>query len=315
MICIDLVSTDPCFSLAAEEFLLRNRTEDFLVIGVNNPSVIIGKHQVAHREADTKFITGNNIPVIRRMSGGGTVYHDRGNINFSFIIQSRSGFQINFRKYTRPVIEFLASLGIDSSLEGRNNIRVNGLKISGNAEHVYRERVLHHGTLLFSADTDKMKRSLRSNTSSYLTRAVESVPSPVVNLGDILDGKMHAEEFRSLLLDFFLGREGNRLYRLSSGEERQIGLIADSKYRTWEWNYAYGPEYQFAGESEIGGEACSYRMIVKDGIIRECTISGNTALEKAAGKLIGCRHMPDDMMKVFRNENVRLEEPDIFRFF
>ena len=315
MNCIDLVSTGPCFSLAAEEYLLKNRTDDFLVISVNNPSVIIGKHQVAHRESDTRFITENNIPVIRRMSGGGTVYHDSGNINFSFIIQSKSGFQINFRKYTLPVIEFLASLGISAFLEGRNNIRVNGLKISGNAEHVYRERVLHHGTLLFSTDTDKLTRSLRSDTSSYHTRAVESVPSVVANLADLLGGKMNMEEFRLLLLDFFLGREGNRLYSFSPGEEKQIGLIAGSKYRSWEWNYAYGPEYQFADDFEIRGDVCSCRMTVKEGIIRECTFSGNAELEKAAGKLIGCRHMPDDMMKIFRNENVWLEEADIFKFF
>ncbi|HOS71939.1 MAG TPA: lipoate--protein ligase [Bacteroidales bacterium] len=315
MICIDLDTTDPCFNLAAEEYLLRNREEDFLVIGVNNPSVIIGKHQVAHREADTKFVSRNFIPVIRRISGGGAVYHDRGNINFSFIIQSRSGHQVNFRKYTRPVIEFLASLGTDAVLEGRNNLRVKGLKISGNAEHVYRERVLHHGTLLFNADTEMLKRSLRKNTSSYLTRAVDSVPSRVANLGDLMGGRVNMEEFRSLLLDFFLRREENRLHRLTSGEESQIRLIADSKYRTWEWNYAYGPEYQFADEFEIGGESCSCRMTVKDGIIRECAISGNTGLERAAEGLTGCRHMPEDMMKVFRNENIRLESPDIYKFF
>ncbi len=156
MHCLKLISTDPFFNLAVEEYLLRNRTEDFLVLGINDPSVIIGKHQVAHREADTKFVMENNIPVIRRISGGGTVYHDFGNVNFSFILNSARGTQVDFRKYTLPVIEFLASLKVNAELEGKNDLKVNGLKISGNAEHVYRERVLHHGTLLFNADLGKL---------------------------------------------------------------------------------------------------------------------------------------------------------------
>ena len=153
MLCLNLESTDPYFNLAVDEYLLKNRKEDFLILGINDTSVIIGKHQVAHRESATKFVTQNNIPVIRRISGGGTVYHDNGNLNFSFILKSEQGKQVDFRKYTLPVISFLASLGVDAKFEGKNDLKVNGLKISGNAEHVYHDRVLHHGTLLFNSDT------------------------------------------------------------------------------------------------------------------------------------------------------------------
>ena len=119
---------------------LRNSKEEFLILGINAPSVIIGKHQSAHREVNTKFVFENNIPVIRRISGGGTVFHDRGNLNFTFIRQSEAGKQVDFRKYTQPVIDFLSSIGVDAKFEGKNDLRVDGLKISGNAEHVYREQ-------------------------------------------------------------------------------------------------------------------------------------------------------------------------------
>lgn len=315
MICIDLNSTDPYFNLATEEYLLKNSKGDYLIIGINDPSVIIGKHQVAHREADTKFVTENNIPVIRRISGGGTVYHDPGNINFSFIIQSRAGLQVDFRKYTEPVIQFLNSLGVNAYFEGRNDLKVKGLKISGNAEHVYRERVLHHGTILFNADLGNLKRSLRGDTSAYKTRAVESNPSSVINLKDLTSGIRNAEEFRSLMLDFFLEREGNISGRLTPGEEKEIGSLADSKYRSWEWNYAYGPEYQFTGNFLIKGKNYSCRLSVRDGIIRESELIGSEDMSAVSGKLNGCRHMPEEMIQVFRNENISLSGFDIFRFF
>ena len=155
-------------------------------MAINDPSVIIGKHQAAHREVNTKFVTENKIPVIRRISGGGTVFHDQGNLNFTFIRQSEEGKQVDFRKYTRPVIDFLVSLGIDAKFEGKNDIKVDGLKISGNAEHVHRNRVLHHGTLLFSSSIDMLRNSIRTDKSCYTTRAVGSNPSSVMNLSEKL---------------------------------------------------------------------------------------------------------------------------------
>src|SRR5450759_4199757 len=175
MFCINLNTNDPFFNLAIEEYLLKNSKEEYLILGINKPSVIIGKHQSAHREVDTKFVLENNIPVIRRISGGGSVFHDNGNLNFTFICQSEDGKQVDFRKYTKPVIEFLLSLGLETKFEGGNDLKIDGLKISGNAEHVHRNRVLHHGTLLFSTSLDMLRNALRKDSSHYTTRAVESL--------------------------------------------------------------------------------------------------------------------------------------------
>ena len=315
MICLNLQSTDPFFNLAVEEYLLRNTKEDYLILGINSPSVIIGKHQVAHREVDTRFIEENNIPVIRRISGGGTVYHDHGNLNFSFISQSTAGRQVDFRKYTLPVTEFLASAGIKADFEGKSDLKVNGLKISGNAEHVYRERILHHGTLLFDTRLDALKDSLSKNTSRYSTRAVGSSPSSVMNLKGMMNRIKGIEEFRTRMLTYFLEQAGNISMILTPQEIAAIGSLAETKYRTWEWNYAYGPEYQFSNWFEINNKIHSCRIFVKDGIIWECEIEGSAEMKAAGKKLIGFRHMPEDIRRVFLEENNLISDSDIYMFF
>ena len=315
MLCLNLKSADPYFNLAVDEYLLKNRKEDFLVLSVNSPSVVIGKHQVAHREADTAFITGNNIPVIRRISGGGAVFHDEGNLNFSFILQSTQGHQVDFRKYTLPVIEFLSALGVDAKFEKKNDLKVNGLKISGNAEHVYRQRVLHHGTLLFDANLDLLKNSLRKDTTAYLTKAVSSNPSHVMNLSDILRG-MTMSKFISSMIDFFLARnKENELTALTEEEKSKIGLLAESKYRSWEWNYAYGPEYQFNNSFEFDGKPHHCSMKVKDGIISECRIEGSEKLEALSEKFKGCRHMVQMIRNVLKDMHFKYDPSLADNFF
>jgi lipoate-protein ligase A len=315
MLCLDLISADPAFNLAAEEYLLLNSEEEYFMLYIDSPSVIIGKHQVAHRETNTEYVTGNKIPVIRRISGGGTVYHDNGNLNFSFILNSSSGNQVNFRKYSLPVLEFLSSVGIEAEFEGKSNLRINGKKISGNAEHVYRERVLHHGTLLFNSDLDKLKASLRDDTSHYSTRAVSSNPAHIINLAELLPSEPGINSFKELMLDFFLQKKGNILSKLKTEDLDQIDKIAENRYRTWDWNYAYGPEYSFKNGLQKNGEHIKLKLAVKDGLITDCQIEGSGNILRAAVKLKGCRHMPDDIREVLRQEEIQIHEPDVFRFF
>jgi lipoate-protein ligase A len=316
MFCITLDSYDPFFNLAIEETLLKKRMEEYFILGINYPSVIIGKHQTVHREVDTKFITENNIPVIRRISGGGAVFHDLGNLNFTFIRQCEPGKQVDFVKYTRPVIDFLMSLGVEARFEGKNDLKINGLKISGNAEHVHRNRVLHHGTLLFSTSLDMLRNSLRKDTSHYTSRAVESNPSSVTNLKERLPTFKDIYEFRSGIMNYFLQNlPDTDTYILSEQDIIDAELLADSKYRTWEWNWAYGPEYQFSNKFESEGHQIYLQLYVKDGTIRDCIVEGTSELAIAGKKLIGCRHMVPDMLKVFESENVFLDDGQIFNFF
>lgn len=316
MFCITLDSHDPFFNLAIEELLLKNSKEEYLILGINNPSVIIGKHQSAHREVNTKFVIENNIPVIRRISGGGTVFHDKGNLNYTFIRQSESGKQVDFRKYTLPVIEFLSSLGVDAKFEGKNDIKVGGLKISGNAEHIHRNRVLHHGTLLFNTSLDMLRNSMRKDASCYTSRAVVSNPSSVMNLNESLNIFRDINEFRAEMIKYFLQELPDMvMYNLSPSETEEAESLAVTKYRTWEWNWSYGPEYTFNNSFRINGKNHTCCFYVKDGIIWKCNVEGSNQFMSVAKRLIGCRHMVPDLLKVFNEENILITDEEIFNFF
>jgi lipoate-protein ligase A len=328
MICVNLESTNPFFNLAADEYLLKNCREEFFMLYVSDNSVVIGKHQVAHRETNTRFVAENNIPVIRRISGGGTVFHDSGNLNFSFILNSEQGRQVDFKKYTLPVLQFLSSVGIEAKLEGKSDLMINGIKISGNAEHVFRNRVLHHGTLLYDTDLGMLKGSIRNDTSKYSSRAVKSNPSPVMNLNNVLKNvfknvlknvSKYVDDFngfRSGMINWFLNNyKGAEPGFLSVADKQNIESLALSKYRSWEWNYAYGPEYQFSSVINNSGVWSAFSLYVRDGIITEYRTDGSVELETALRKFIGYRHMPDKLKVLIEKENIFGQEFDIFNFF
>lgn len=316
MLCIVSDSDNPFFNLAIEEILLKNSNDEYLILGINSPSVIIGKHQVAHREINTEFITKNSIPVIRRISGGGTVYHDHGNLNFTFIRQSESGKQVDFRKNTQPVIDFLASEGVDARFEGKNDLKAGGLKISGNAEHVYRNRVLHHGTLLFSTSLERMRNSIRKDTSCYISRAVASNPSSVTNINEVLPCFKNIIEFRDGMMDYLIKNiPSAERHQLSKNEILEAEALAGSKYRTWDWNWAYGPEYNYVNRFDYSGNQVACTLHVKDGTIIGCKLEGSDHLGVLEERLRGKRHMVEDLRKVFREEEINAPDNTIFNFF
>jgi lipoate-protein ligase A len=316
MFCIIRESDDTSFNLAVEELLLKNSKEEYLILGINKPSVIVGKHQVAHREINTRFVVENDIPVIRRISGGGAVFHDKGNLNFTFIRNSEVGRQVDFRKHTKPVIDFLQSLGVEAKFEGKTDIKVGGFKISGNSEHVYRNRVLHHGTLLFSSSLDMMRNSLLKESSCYNTRAVVSNPSSVMNLNEILSDFSNINDFSLEMMDYFLQNiSGTVMYELSSSEREEARFLATAKYNSWEWNYAYGPDYTFTNSVQIYRIYHNCSLSVKDGIIRKCSIEGSDSMNSVAKRLVGCRHLVPDVLKLFEEEKIILSDDEIYRFF
>jgi lipoate-protein ligase A len=312
---INLQSCDPFFNLAIEEHLLKNSKEEYLILCVNGPSVIIGKHQSGHREVNTKFLRENQISVIRRISGGGTVFHDKGNLNFSFIRQSESGKQVDFRKYTKPVIDFLNFFGVEAKFEGKSDLKIDGLKISGNAEHIYRNRVLHHGTLLFSTSLEMLRNCIRIDKSCYNSRAVLSNPASVMNLNEKM-GCKDINEFRSEMMNYFLRNLSETFpYELTQDETLQAQSLMDSKYKTWEWNWAYGPDYRFDNCFEINKIRHCCTLQVKEGVIHACSLEGSDRIAGLAQKLIGCRHMVDDLSEFFRSENILLTGEEVYNFF
>lgn len=313
-ICSD--SNDPFFNLAVDEYLLHNRKEDFIILSINDPCVVVGKHQVVHREVNVRFIVEKGIPVIRRISGGGTVFHDGGNLNFTFIKQSKSGHQVDFRLYTQPVIDFLSSFGVNAVFGGKNDLTVDGLKVSGNAEHVFRERVLHHGTLLFDVSLDNLRQALRIKSDNYSTRAVQSNRTSVTNLKGRLENISAIDVFMRSLLDYLVNKmPDNCISGLKKDELEAVSLLAETKYKTWEWNYGYGPPYTFSNWFVLNERTHRFRLFVKDGIIWECDIEGSDEMPATGKKLIGCRHMYTDLHQKFRDENISITDDELFKFF
>lgn len=274
MLCIHLKNTDPYFCLAAEEYLLKNFTDDIFMLWQSENAVVVGKHQNAAAEINHRFVHENNIAVCRRISGGGTVFHDAGNVNFTFIKNVKSPAEISFKQFTAPVVEALAKLGIEATTSGRNDLLINGLKISGNAEHVYKNRVLHHGTLLFNSDLEKLGQAIKVTPGKYEGKAVQSNRSPVANISHFLKTPMRKEEFMRFLLDVQLENPENKMYVFSENDISSTETLATEKFRTWEWNFGYSPKYTFKNEVKIDGKTLFIRLVVEKGVIVEAEVGG-----------------------------------------
>jgi len=311
-----LETHDPFFNLAVEDFLLHNCKGDYFLLSVNDPSVIIGRHQIIFREVDVFTAGSLNIPVIRRISGGGTVYHDRGNLNFTFIRNCEKERQVDFNQHIKPVIEFLNVEGVPAVMSGKSDITVDGLKVSGNAEYVYRDRILHHGTLMFDTSIELMKQLIRPLTDIYTTKAVESNRSAVTNLKGRLKNINTVDELASEMMrfmkDYFTCIEN---LSLTDKEINEIKSIAEKKYMSWEWNYGFMPSYSLTCDFEIYDTIGSVKMFVKDGIIWECNITGSEKLALIGKMLIGRRHLFNDIKEVFLSEGLMINDESLKRFF
>jgi Lipoate-protein ligase A len=195
-------STTPAFNLAAEEYLFSKIGEDYLLLYVNDPSVIIGSNQAVLNEVDMDFCIDNGIRVIRRMSGGGAVYHDSGNLNYCFI-RDKTEAPLSPR-FLRPVVEVLLSLNIPVEIRKRKDLWLDGYKISGTASHVSNNRELHHGTLLYDTDLEILQKALTAERKNLFKKATASVPSPVKNIRTFLGEKKGDAPERNLFFDLFI---------------------------------------------------------------------------------------------------------------
>ena len=251
MRCVLSHTSDPYFNLAAEEYLLKHYQEDFYFQYVNDPSVVVGKHQNALAEIDDCYLQEHGILLARRISGGGAVYHDGGNLNYSFITNESPGDFVKFKKYTAPAIAALRELGVDAFLGKRNEILTSSGKVSGSASHVFKSRVLHHGTLLFDADLERLGRCLYVDPVRYMDKAVKSVRSEVVNIRGLLETDMGREAFYDFIFRFIVASgENNVDDGFTRSEEEAIGALSRSKFSSWEWNYGYSPKYTVERELE-----------------------------------------------------------------
>ena len=276
MLYINNDSLDPYHNLALEEYILKNKDsgEGCLMLWRNRPAVIVGRFQNTVEEVNTEYIKKNNIAVVRRLSGGGAVYHDPGNINFTFI-EKREDKSAGFDRYTTRVARALAQMGVRAEISGRNDITIDGMKFSGNAQYHYRDKVLHHGTILYSADLTDIGQILQVKADKIESKGIKSVKSRVTNIQKYIYPPLAVEEFMARFKELLWEGENVREYSFSEDDKAAVSRLVKDKYLTWEWNYGHSPAFNLKryGRFRCGG--IEIRLSVEQGFIRTCKIYGD----------------------------------------
>jgi len=281
--------TDPAINLALEEHCLRNLNpgSEYLLFYINRPSIIIGRHQNPFQEFNQELARQKGIVAVRRISGGGAVYHDPGNLNFSFITDFTEEKLDYFKALIQPILITLQHLGVPARLTEKNNIIVDGYKVYGNSQHTNMRRMLSHGTLLFDSGLEILQRVLDSNLAITTSRAVSSIKSKVTNISDHLHRPMGIDAFRAKLVDGISDVFGEPIeYRLTDQDWDAVDLLAQRKYNSWDWTYGRSPEFVVQHKFSLDSGDVNAHLVVNKGVIQAVELADPLAESLSPGKLI-----------------------------
>ncbi len=277
MIYINNECQNPWYNLALEEYFLKDAgiNEDIVVLWQNRKAVIIGRHQNTAAQLNQKYAAEHDIDIARRMTGGGAVYHDLGNLNYTFITSYEKCETIDFREFAGPVIEALGNLGLKAELSGRNDITVNGRKISGTAQAGAGKKIMFHGTLMYDVDTETLSRVLSVDVDKIRAKGVASVKSRVGNMKDYLPANVGIDDIKREILNVMSSREGVREYFLSSENRKAITELTKHKYGTEEWIFGESREGEFRSKKRFPGGEMEFVFSLNNGCIADCGINGD----------------------------------------
>lgn len=304
-------SVNPFFNLALDEYAMKHIdvAEDFFFLWQNEPSVIIGKNQTTLEEINLPFIEERGINVARRVSGGGAVYHDFGNLCFTFVIGVDDLAKVNFKKYVQPVIDALATLGITAESSGRNDILVNGLKVSGNAQRVANGKLMHHGTLLFDENIEDMVNALNVSPDKIISKGVKSVRSRVTNIREHLPQDMDIHAFWDALQYYLSDHNRDSEIILSPKQIAEVQHQADSRFNTWEWVYGNSPAFNFTNSHRFEGGKVEVKADVDKGIIQSIRFLGDYLglhdVSEVEEALAGVRFAPDAVRETLNRFDIK----------
>ena len=295
-------SEDPRYNLAFEQFVLENRREgDYLLLWQNANTIVIGRHQNAEEEINRPFVEEHGIHVVRRVTGGGAVYHDMGNLNYSFITDAGKTEQLSMGRFTAPVVEALKSLGLDAEASGRNDILVEGKKVSGTAQRLHKGRILHHGTLLFETNPTMVAGALNADPSKFQSKSSKSVRSRIGNIRPCLKEDMEMPAFWNYLKGV-LAKDGFDEGALTAEELAAVQALKESRYDTWEWNFGHSPRYDLRVKRRFEGGGLEAFLRVEKGQIQEISFQGDFLcredLDVLCEALAGCPFRREDVAAV-----------------
>lgn len=311
MIYIEAPGTEPEFNLALEEFVFDYLPQDetYFMLWQNENAVIVGKNQNTEAEINHKYVEEQQIHVVRRLSGGGAVYHDSGNLNFTFITDVKDAEQLNLHMFCQAMAEALQALGVDAVVNGRNDITIDGKKFSGNAQYIKRGRIMHHGTIMFDSDLNRVSLALRVSKDKLEGKGTNSVRSRVTNVKEYLKTDMTLEEFKKHLLQYVFREKDISPYHFSEEELKKINHIRDTRYALWNWNYGESPACTLKREGRIDGcgkiEAYFY---LEKGIIHQLEFHGDyfgiRDTQEIADAMKGCRLIKQEIDSILSNYDI-----------
>ncbi len=304
-------NTNPYFNLASEEYLLKQAKGYYIYLWSNAPAVIVGVNQNAIEEVNLSFTAENNIKIVRRLTGGGAVYHDLNNLCYT-VIAPYDENENAYKRFTTPVIEYLRDLGLNAEFSGRNDIILAGKKISGNAQTVYKDRVLVHGTLLFDSDLSVLEKALNPNKLKMQSKGIKSVRSRVTTIKNELKSDISLSEFRKGLEKKFLTTATK--YEFNDNDLEKIEKLVDDKYSTDEWNIGYSPKGSIIFEQKYHFGLFNLTFDLVDGKVQNAYISGDffekKPIKEFAEKLNGIPFNFERIYKAFENIDDYIEAAD-----
>ncbi|ERJ60407.1 lipoate--protein ligase [Sphingobacterium paucimobilis] len=311
MLIIDSPSNDAYFNIALEEYLLyKFPTEGIFLLYINAPSIIVGKFQNTLAEVNLEYVKENEIKVVRRMSGGGAVYHDLGNLNFSFHTKWNESEFMDFARFTQPVLQVLHQLGIPGQLEGRNDLLVDGRKFSGNAKLAKAGKMIQHGTILFDSDMSVLSDALTINPLKYKDKAVKSNRSRMVNLKEYVSDTVTIDHLKQALINQMVAEDSlTEIYELTAFDIQEVEKLIKEKYGTWDWNFGFSPKYNFKNAIKIAAGYIEIHLDVSTGgSIEAVKIFGDffasKPIEELERLLIGMDHHEDEIRQLLSTVDV-----------
>lgn len=295
-------NTDAYFNLASEEYLLKHTDEDIFYLWRNDNAIIVGTNQNTLSEINVEYVKEKEIKVVRRLTGGGAVYHDLGNINYTFIENSKKSFN-DFRGFCEPITKALNELGVKAEFSGRNDMTIDGKKFSGTAQCKYKNRVMHHGTLLFSSKKSDISGALKPRDIKFTGKSVKSVASRITNISEHLESPMDVLEFRDRIMRSVAGGLDN-ITVFDAIEEEKIKKLREEKYSTWEWNYGQSPKFSMTKEGRFTGGTVEVTLDVQKGCIENIRIYGDFFgtgnIHELEEKLIGVKHQEQNVLDALK---------------